>query len=132
MNKKAFISGGFDCLHEGHIYLLKEAAKLGDLIVAINHDKYFKKKGCNRPIDSLEKRIEKLKKTNLIKEIYPIEDNPLEIILKIRPDFIIVGNDYNENQVVGSKECKEWGGKVVIIDRIKGISTTKIIKENYE
>lgn len=130
MNGKiAFIAGGFDCLHKGHIHLLKEAAKLGRLTVAINHDAYFKKKGPNRPIDSLNQRIQNLYNTGLVDEIHAIEDSPLNLILNLRPDYIVVGDDYTEDKIVGAKECLTWGGKVVIVPRIDGLSTTKIIKE---
>lgn len=35
-----FANGVFDCLHAGHIYMLKECRRHCDyLIVAVNHDK---------------------------------------------------------------------------------------------
>lgn len=126
--KNVFIAGSFDLLHLGHLYLLKEASKLGHVIVAINHDAYFKKKGPNRPVDNLNKRISNVFQTGLVDEIYAIEDSPLALILKLKPDYIVVGNDYDESRIVGAKECLTWGGKVVIVPRIKELSTTKIIE----
>ena len=125
--KTAFISGGFDCLHAGHLYLLKRAAKLGQLSIGLNHDAYFKKKGVDRPIDTYVTRYTKLMKTGMVEAIYPIEDSPLSLIMKLHPDYIVVGNDYTLDRVVGAVECLTWGGKVVIVTRIGGISTTKII-----
>ena len=52
-NKKIiFTNGCFDILHLGHLKLLNEAKKLGDiLIVGLNSDNSIKNlKGKNRPI----------------------------------------------------------------------------------
>ena len=56
------------------------------------------------------------------------EKTPLSIIKKIRPQFLFKGDDYKISQVVGAKEIKTWGGKVVLIKCIKGKSTSKIIE----
>ena len=127
--KSVFIAGGFDLLHLGHLHLLKEANKLGRVTVAVNHDAYFKKKGANRPIDTLHRRIQNVYNTGLVEEIHAIEDCPSSLILRLKPDYIVVGDDYDIEKVVGAKECLTWGGEVVIVRRIKGISTTEILQE---
>ena len=46
MSEVVIISGGFDPLHSGHIALIKEASKYGQIIVLLNSDKWLiKKKG---------------------------------------------------------------------------------------
>lgn len=125
----SFIAGGFDLLHLGHLHLLKEASKLAPLYVGLNNDAYFKKKGPNRPIDSYNKRLKNLIDTGYVKGVFQIEDDPLELILRLKPKYIIVGDDYKEGDIIGAKECLTWGGEVVIIPRIGGYSTTKIIEE---
>ena len=35
------ISGGFDPIHVGHIRLIREAAKYGEVIVAMNSDEWI-------------------------------------------------------------------------------------------
>ena len=45
MKKVVVVSGGFDPIHSGHIFLLNEAKKLGDiLIVALNDDQWLQDK----------------------------------------------------------------------------------------
>lgn len=45
MKKVVVVSGGFDPIHSGHIFLLNEAKKLGDiLIVALNDDQWLQNK----------------------------------------------------------------------------------------
>ena len=56
------------------------------------------------------------------------EDTPLRLITTLRPDILIKGSDYSEDAVVGGKEVKSWGGKVVLIDLLQGRSTTAILE----
>jgi len=44
MNDIVLVSGGFDPLHSGHIYLIQEAAKFGDVVVLLNSDNWLKRK----------------------------------------------------------------------------------------
>ena len=48
MNDIILISGGFDPVHSGHIALIQEASKFGDVIVIANSDEWlYRKKGFN-------------------------------------------------------------------------------------
>lgn len=132
---KIFIAGCFDLLHEGHLHLLKTAKNLddknNDLIVAINCDEDVRRrKGAFRPIHSQEVRVFYLMETELVHQVIVFNgDNELlEIIKSIKPDIIVVGDDYTEDKIVGAKECKFWGGRVEIVKKIPNISTTKIIE----
>lgn len=53
-------NGCFDILHVGHVRILKESRKLGDLLlVGINSDASVRRlKGHDRPINSAENRAE--------------------------------------------------------------------------
>ena len=42
MPKIVMVSGGFDPIHSGHIYLIREASKHGGVIVLLNSDKWLK------------------------------------------------------------------------------------------
>ena len=44
MRKLVLVSGGFDPIHSGHIYLIQEASKYGDVIVLLNSDKWLREK----------------------------------------------------------------------------------------
>ena len=47
-NDTVMISGGFDPIHVGHIRLIREAARYGNVIVAMNSDEWiFRQKGFN-------------------------------------------------------------------------------------
>ena len=44
MNDIILVSGGFDPVHSGHIALIQEAAKLGDVVVLLNSDNWLRAK----------------------------------------------------------------------------------------
>ena len=44
MSELVLVSGGFDPIHSGHVYLIQEASKYGDVIVLLNSDKWLREK----------------------------------------------------------------------------------------
>jgi len=127
--KIIFTNGCFDIIHIGHIKLIKKASSLGDiLIIGLNSDNSVKRlKGKNRPINNFSDRAEVLSAIEGVDYIVGFsEDNPYNLIKKIRPDIIVKGGDYKVNDVIG----REFAKKVYIFPLIKGKSTTKIIKKN--
>lgn len=129
-NKKVFISGVFDCLHDGHRDLLRQAAEYGDVFVAVNCDAYVKKhKGKGRPRDTAIQRMINVVDTGFVRWVCINEqDSPLSLITEFKPDWIAVGGDYTLDRIVGLKEAAAWGGKAVIIPRVIPMSTTKILQ----
>ncbi|MEJ0080098.1 MAG: hypothetical protein WDM78_03835 [Puia sp.] len=55
------------------------------------------------------------------------EDTPLDLIELIQPDVLVKGGDYTIDEIVGAKEVKAAGGRVVINPIVPGFSTTGII-----
>lgn len=122
-----FTNGCFDLLHEGHFHLLKQAKKLGDvLIVAVNTDDSIKRlKGNARPIETLETRLSKL--SEVVEVDYLItfsEDTPLKLIQQVQPDILVKGGDYSPENIIG----KEFVKQVIVVPLLDGFSTTRIIE----
>ena len=131
--KIVFTNGCFDLLHKGHLDLLNEASKFGDiLLVGLNSDKSVKKlKGNSRPIEPQKVRKKKLLKVKFISDVIIFEElTPLKLINIIEPDFLVKGGDYKPNNIVGAKEIVKWGGVVKIIKLTPGFSTTNSIKKS--
>lgn len=127
-----FTNGCFDILHSGHVIYLAEAKKLGDvMIVGLNSDASVKRlKGESRPINSeLDRQIilSGLKSVDYV-SIFD-EDTPLELILACKPDLLVKGGDYSEDNIVGADFVKSRGGKVVTIPLVPGKSTTNIVSK---
>jgi D-beta-D-heptose 7-phosphate kinase/D-beta-D-heptose 1-phosphate adenosyltransferase len=128
-----FTNGCFDLLHVGHITVLEQSRRLGDrLIVAINSDASVScLKGPNRPVVEENARARVLAALAAVDAVVIFgEATPLEVILASKPDVIVKGGDYSEETVVGAKEVKSWGGKVVIVPIVEGHSTTRLIQRS--
>lgn len=128
-----FIAGGFDLYHSAHESILRRSRALGDrLIVGINDDAHFRSKGPNRPVDTAAVRQDKLMASGLVDEVIIFSGTPLDTILRLRPTIITCGDDYTVETTVGYPECLAWNGRVVILARTPGISTTQLIDEHRE
>lgn len=119
---KVFISGCFDGLHEGHKHLLNVANALGEVTVALNTDEYCQRvKGEGRPINKWSSRLRALQLCPYVRYVTGTSGGEClrEAIKEYRPDFIIVGDDYKADQVVGRELAQ-----VLIVPRLAGFSTT--------
>lgn len=130
--KIVFTNGCFDILHSGHVRYLREAAKLGDvLVVGINSDESVKRlKGSDRPINCEQERAELMCALGFVDYVVIFEDDtPLELIKMIKPNVLVKGGDYSNEYVVGTNEVRANGGELVLIPFVEGKSTTNIIKK---
>jgi len=130
--KIAFTNGCFDLLHVGHVTYLDRAKKEGDwLIVGLNTDRSVRAlKGEGRPVIPQDERARVLASLAAVDAVILFdEDTPLKLIKAIHPDVLVKGNDYTEDQVVGGREVKSWGGRVVLVPLVQGRSTSRILKD---
>jgi len=131
-----FTNGCFDILHVGHLRYLREAARQGDvLVVGVNSDASVRSlgKGDGRPVVPQDERAE------LVAALEPVdyvvifdEPDPLETILAVRPDVLVRGADWEEENIIGAKEVKSWGGRVFRARLVDDRSTTDIIEKIRE
>lgn len=126
-----FTNGCFDLFHSGHLHLLEESKKLGDvLIVALNTDESVRRlKGESRPVIKESDRISILSALECVDYVVIFgEDTPIDLIKKIRPDVITKGGDYKKTDIVGAREVKEYGGRVETVSLKEKISTSGLLK----
>jgi len=127
----AFTNGCFDLIHSGHLASLVLAAEGADeLVVALNSDTSVRLlKGPGRPL------LPEADRASLIAALRPVsavtifaEPTPLETILQIRPDVLVKGSEYREEDIVGAREVSSWGGRVLRVPMVPGWSTSQIIE----
>ncbi|SEM34555.1 rfaE bifunctional protein, domain II [Syntrophus gentianae] len=130
--KIAFTNGCFDILHVGHTRYLRQAREKGDvLVLALNSDASVRKiKGEKRPLIPEDERADLLSCLEFVDYVTIFDETtPLKLILYLKPDVLIKGGDWAEDQVVGREEVRSWGGSVAIIPEIPGASTTNIVEK---
>lgn len=133
--KVVFTNGCFDILHYGHVMYLKKAKAKGDvLIVAINSDNSIKRiKGAGRPIIKEQDRLKIIASLENVDYVVLFNENtPLKTIQKLKPDVLVKGADWNQNNIVGADFIKGYGGKVATVKLAKGRSTSNLIKKIIE
>lgn len=127
-----FTNGCFDILHAGHVRYLKQAREAGDvLVLALNSDASVRMiKGEKRPIVPQQERAEVLSALRSVDYVtFFDEATPLSLIEYLRPDLLVKGADWREEDVAGRDQVVSWGGKIVLIPLVEGASTTNIIEK---
>ncbi len=127
-----FTNGCFDIVHPGHIHVLKEAKKQGDiLVVALNTDSSIQRlKGADRPVNVLADRATVIAAIGGVDFVVSFDqDTPHTLISYLKPDVIVKGGDYKREAVVGYDIVTSYGGTVHIVDLVQGVSTTRVINK---
>jgi D-beta-D-heptose 7-phosphate kinase/D-beta-D-heptose 1-phosphate adenosyltransferase len=126
-----FTNGCFDLLHVGHLAYLRQAADEGNcLIVAINSDESVRRlgKAADRPLFDQNYRAEMLAGLEAVDFVVVFdEDTPHAILNEIRPDVLVKGGTYTEEEIVGREVVLEYGGRVKPLGVRPGVSTTDIV-----
>lgn len=92
--KKVYTCFCTDVIHEGHLNILEKANAYGDVYVGVLSDAAMVR--YNRfPTISLEKRMEIVKETGLVKEVMIQEDIMYDQIMEeLRPDYVVHGDNW--------------------------------------
>jgi glycerol-3-phosphate cytidylyltransferase len=112
------VSGGFDPVHMGHVYHLRDAKKLGDhLLVILHSDQWLiNKKGYY--FMRYEERKVILESIRYVDEVVPTVDDKSSVYKSLEhysPDIFAKGGDRTEIQMPKEELaiCKKCGIKIV-------------------
>ncbi len=116
-NKTVMVSGGFDPVHIGHIRMIIEASKYGDVIVVANSDDWlFRKKGF--VFMSFDQRAEILASIKGVVKVTGVDDHDgtvCEAISREKPDYFANGGDRKKHNTPEQALCRHldiemlWG-----------------------
>ena len=120
MVKKILVAGTFDLIHPGHIFLINEAAKLGDVYVVVATDHNRKLYSGEYPIIPQEQRLEVVKNIANVKEarLGRSDNNTLKTVEEINPDMILLGPDQKYDISALKQGLKELGLEKIEIRRL--------------
>ncbi len=126
-----FAGGVFDIIHPGHIYTLRLAKALGDiLIVTIARDSTVIKVKGRRPIHNENLRCELVNSLKFIDlTILGREGDIFKSVEYVRPNIIALGYDQVHEEHLIDEECKRRGLDIKIVrlnSPIPDMKSTKI------
>ena len=107
-----------DIIHEGHLNIINESKKLGDLVVVVLDDSALIKYNYF-PLKSLEERKKMIEKIDGVKEVIVQKDIMYdEIISRLHPDYVVHGDNWQNGpmRVIRKnveKLLNEYGGKII-------------------
>ncbi|MDR2982069.1 MAG: adenylyltransferase/cytidyltransferase family protein [Puniceicoccales bacterium] len=130
--KLVLTNGCFDLLHCGHVYYLREAARLGDeLWVGLNSaESVTKLKGPTRPVQNDLERAYMLGALPFIHGLFLFYTPRLDAEIRaLRPDVYAKAGDYTLEKLDASERAalQDNGVEIRFLPFLPGYSTTKLI-----
>jgi phosphoenolpyruvate phosphomutase / 2-hydroxyethylphosphonate cytidylyltransferase len=129
--KKIYVAMSADLIHPGHINLINEAMKLGEITIGLLTDKAI---ASYKRLPYMDYEQRKIVINNIKGISHVIAQDTLdysENLRKIKPDIVVHGDDWKEGIQKHTRQqvidvLKEWGGELVEISYTHGISSTKL------
>ena len=133
MNKRVYVAMSADIIHPGHLNIIKEAAKLGDVTVGVLTDAAIASYK-RLPYMNYEQRAAVVKALKGVDEVVPQEQlDYIPNLLRLRPDYVVHGTDWREGVQAKTRQrvidtLATWGGELVEPEYTEGISSTQLNK----
>ena len=129
--KKVYVGMSADVFHHGHVNIIKEARKYGDVIVGLLNDKAVSdhKRLPYLNWENRKKIIENIKGVTQVFEQFEWDYAPS--ILKYKPDFMVHGTDWLTGPLapyrdLAIKALESYGGKLIEVEYTKDVSSTSL------
>lgn len=116
MKKKLIaVSGGFDPIHKGHVRMIREASKYGDVVVILNSDDWLERKKGYKFMNFEERSYiaGSIKGVVLTSGVDDHDGTVCEALRRIKPDFFANGGDRYDTNTPEMDVCKELGIKML-------------------
>ena len=133
---KVYVALSADFIHPGHLRIIKEARKLGQVIIGLLTDEAiatYKR----LPVLNYQQRKEVIENIQGVSEIIPQYSlDYSENLRKIKPDFVVHGDDWKNSSQKNTRlrvieVLKEWGGKLVEPEFTEGLNSGQLIKDKF-
>jgi phosphoenolpyruvate phosphomutase len=128
---KVYVGMSADLLHPGHLNIIKEAAKLGDVTVGLLTDKAIASYK-RLPFMSWEQRKIVIENVKGVSDVIAQETlDYVPNLEKMKPDYVVHGDDWKTGIQQKTRQriidiLAKWGGKLVEVPYTQGISSTQI------
>jgi phosphoenolpyruvate phosphomutase len=137
MSKKVYVGMSADLIHPGHLNIINEAKKLGELTIGLLTDEAIASYK-RLPFLTYEQRKLIVENIKGVENVIPQETLDYVYNLKLlKPDFVVHGDDWKTGVQKQTREkvieaLKDWGGELIEVEYTKGISSTQLINSLKE
>ena len=123
-----------DPLHHGHINIINEAKKYGNVVIGLMTDEAmedYKRK----PLIKYENRLKVIQELKSVSQVIPLNDLDFaSVAKKYQFEYFLHGDDWINNVQSESRKklievMRVWGGKVIDVPCTNGISSSELQKE---
>ena len=127
--KKVYVGMSADVFHHGHINIIKEARKYGDVIVGLLNDKAVADHK-RLPYLNWENRKQIIENIKGVTEVFEQKEwDYAPTILKYKPEYMVHGTDWLEGPLapyrdLAIKALETYGGKLIEVEYTKDVSST--------
>lgn len=124
-----FVSGNFNILHPGHLRLLRYAHDLGDeLVVGVYSDRL----AAEHAFIAENDRLTAVEAIEWVEDAFII-DEPIEnILLQVKPDFIVKGREYEHTHNVEQNVVSQYGGQLIFSSGETTFSSLDLIQRSVD
>jgi len=133
MSKSVYVAMSADIIHPGHLNIVREAAKLGEVTVGVLTDAAIASYK-RLPYMNYEQRSAVVAALKGVVRVVPQETlDYIPNLRKLRPDYVVHGTDWREGVQAKTRQgvidtIAEWGGQLVEPEYTPGISSTQLNK----
>jgi phosphoenolpyruvate mutase len=130
--KLVYIPMAADILHPGHLNIITEGQKLGEVVIGLLTDEAIA--SYKRvPYMKYEQRLQVVNNVKGVNRVVPqttLDYRPN--LRKLKPDYLVHGSDWRSGVMSKPREqaiavIAEWGGKLIEPEYTKDVSSTNII-----
>lgn len=122
-----FVSGNFNVIHPGHLRLFRFAKKCGDfLAVGVNGDN-----GNTTTLLPQHHRLDGVRSTSWVDYAFILNNSPEELILNLKPDFVIKGQEHANQFNPELMALKSYGGKLLFSSGEASFSSLDLLREEF-
>ena len=133
MSKLVYVAMSADIIHPGHLNIIREASKLGDVTVGVLTDAAIASYK-RLPYMNYEQRAAVVSALKGVARVIPQEQlDYIPNLLKLKPDYVVHGTDWREGVQAKTRQrvidtLATWGGELVEPEYTEGISSTQLNK----
>jgi phosphoenolpyruvate phosphomutase len=131
MKKIVYVGMSVDLVHPGHLNIINEAAKLGDVVIGLLTDEAIASYK-RLPYMTFDERKAVIAAIKGVRRVVPQKTHDyVPNLIELKPDYVVHGDDWREGVQCATRQrvidaLVGWGGELVEVPYTQGISSSRL------